>query len=93
MTLQELFGREASWIQFYYARDKDNNLVEPTSWKATKWSLYGAFQKCYNPYYVLEEHIRVYDQLTSSVGSINLWNDDPARTIEDVRQLVKELNV
>ena len=91
-TMQALFDDDPStWTQGAYARDKGNAQVGSENPRATSWCLMGALHKCYlnNP----PECNRVYERMKNRVGKdITAWNDYKA-TFEEVKALVKELNI
>ena len=82
--LVALFAKPDSWVQGVAAVDADGNPADPSSDEAVKWDLYFA---------CLAVKADVRDIFTPKDGGIfntvTSWNDDPARTIADVRKLLK----
>ena len=77
---------EQGWTQEAYARDKTNEKVSTSSREATCWCVMGA---------LVAVTVR-YDQALDTImgvigakhpGDIIDWNDDPARTQEQVLEL------
>lgn len=94
-TLQELFSAENSWTQRAFARDENNIPVNEHDSHAICWCLSGAVYKIYGGKefnYTVSK--KIFNLLKSRIGGpITTWNDNIKRTIEDVRNLVKELNI
>jgi hypothetical protein len=102
MTLQELFAKDGSWCQGAYARDTDgNNLTVSLTYrgpieipkKAISWCLLGGLSLCYgvrsDAYYSARRKL----EMVIGTTRIPSWNDRIGRTINDVRNAVKEANV
>lgn len=88
-TLQEFFADESRWTKGYYFRDENGS---PCSLEeATCACLAGARRIVYGDNTKEEDTIK--DLLYDSLGIIGNWNDASERTIEDVRKLVRELNI
>lgn len=89
-TLQELFSKDGSWTQGCIARDRNGQECSEDSTEAICWCLYGGTHKIYG--YPMSSLIK--ENVRNILGiSIVKWNDEKERTIEDIRNLVKELNI
>lgn len=90
MKLKELFAKPESWTQKQFARDKDGRGCGPQDARAACWCLGGGIAVCYpdnfNP---------VWDKILRRIDSASVidWNDDPARTREDILALCEELDI
>lgn len=89
-SLQELFEDEKRWTKGEYARDEKGFRVDSNSKEAVCWCLSGACSAVYR-----HAGLAIWIKLSRSLpnNEVVAWNDDPARTIDDVRRLVKEAGV
>lgn len=92
-TLQELFSRDDSWCKGDYAKNEDNIYCHWSDSDAIQYCLVGAINKIYG-----HDALYVYKKIQNYLnlepyGIITYWNDSSERTIDDVRKLVKELNI
>lgn len=99
-SLQELFAKDNSFCKNTLATNKDGNPTSPHNLNATSWCIIGAIEKIYGSYQQLLKYGKIIhnklnpDELNSDDwSSIIDWNNAPERTIEDIRKLVKELNI
>lgn len=97
-TLQELFAQDGIWTQGAYARNEKGDRRMPFQGDACQFCLLGAVNFVY--YSDKKKCLQAQDRLTEMIQkddeafvSIQDWNDDPKRTIEEVRALVKEAGV
>lgn len=90
-TLQELYARDWTWTQGAAARTLDGRAVNASNPKACCFCLAGALAVIYSD----EADIKVRAALRYRTHPLWLseWNDDPGRTIDDVRKLVEEAGV
>lgn len=89
-TLQELFSKDGSWCQKLLAKDNKGKACAIQTPEAKSWCLIGGMYKVYG------HNTNISDKIHDGImpeQSISIWNDNKKRTIEDVRALVKELNI
>ena len=91
MNLQQLYAEPDSWTQGLLARTRAGDGVPPDEPGATSWCLLGAAIRCYGD--CTPEYRRAIDLIRRRVGAVIEWNNEPARTIDEVRDLVRELGV
>lgn len=82
MTLQEFFSRENSWVQCSYS-------IYNEKFHTIQYCLLGGIHEVYGLHYLTIMNI-IKKEIKSP---ITFWNDAKERTIEDVRNLVKKLNI
>ena len=97
-TIQELFDdNPKTWTQGSYGRDYNGDPAGPQGGFATSWCILGAASKVYpgfNDHKRQEILVRLKRYaVVHGFGSISGWNDAPNRTFEEVKALVKELNI
>lgn len=92
MTLQELFAKDGSWCQGTKARDENGEECYPGSRVAVSWCLMGACSKVFD---YREDGNAALRRMGEEVGpgGVVEWNDAEGRTIDEVRELVKKLNL
>lgn len=92
-TLQELFSRDDSWCQGASARTKEGWLCGLEI--AHSFCIYGGYQKIYSNTPMCQDiWYKIYNYTTEKTGKTPIsWNDSSKRTIDDVRKLVRELNI
>lgn len=78
------------WTQGASARNKDGGVTTPFSESAACFCTFGALQAAYGPEFLgpmskIEKHLNVF--------VIAPWNDDPARTKEEVIAMLKHLDI
>lgn len=83
MTLQELFAKDDSWTQGTFVMYNCEKNIEQRC-------LLGGLYKVYG-YGIVSNSIR--SRIENEIGPVSLWNDVKERTIDDVRNLVKKLNI
>lgn len=93
-TLQELFSKDDSWIQGSYCKFKYDEFGKIVA--TISWCLSGGINRIYGHNNNLSQEI--YNNCMQKLGyilwgSLAHWNDEPGRTIDDIRVLVKELNI
>lgn len=73
------------------AVDANGRMTHSLSKNATRWCLVGALERCYP----VGTRIAVADRVRKVVNSYSLsgWNDNPARSFEDVRKALIEADV
>lgn len=89
--MRELFEDEKRWTKGDSAKDITGHWINPLSDEAVCWCLSGGLRVVYWDSTKLRQVEETLLKLCD--GSIPAWNDDPARTIDDVRRLVKEAGV
>lgn len=82
-TLQELFADPARWTQRAYARKADGGPVGLCNPDATCFCLIGGLRRLG----------MAENELKNELGDVFRWNDAPGRTIQEVQDLVKKLNI
>lgn len=93
MKVKELLADESKWTQGVYARAA-NGRPTLVDHNAVCWCLDGAIRHCYPAAYddvVLRQKLSAY--FVPLGTNIIRWNDDPARTFEEVQALVHELDI
>lgn len=90
MTVQELFSDKSKWGQDHNGVDKDGYPVGANDPRAVRWCLTGALIKCYGENRGRELRSMLYRHLKTDV---EIWNDDPARTFDEVRDFVAKRNL
>ena len=100
MKAWKFLDNSSKWTQGESARDLNGNKTDPFSPDAVCWCLYGLVNKCYHKedgtddelFDVLLEIDRHVIKRHNKVWGYQ-WNDAPERTWEDVRNLLKELDI
>lgn len=88
--VDELFSDESKWTQHSFAREKCGLPTLTDDPEAETYCLVGAIRKCYD--FVRQKDI--VDLIQKELnGPILSWNDNPKRKFEEVKALVKRLNV
>lgn len=99
MKVSELLNKPSCWTQRQAARNAEDHPINLWSSEARSFCLLGAIERCYGvpgelttdyeP--VLEARRRVW----AAIGhqSITAWNDNPARTFQDVRSVVERADI
>lgn len=89
LKVRELLSGPDKWTQGWSARLADGRECNSTMDGAVCWCLGGAIRYCHeNPgevYHRACEHLGVY--------ALEVWNDAPERTFEDIRKLAEELDI
>lgn len=90
MKIQELLTDESKWTKSHEARDSYGQPVDECSKEAVQWCLLGAIIKCYNV-----DRIGICNKVRIRLDSFMLtsWNDAQNRTFNDIRSLIKELDI
>ena len=89
-TLQELYSKPNTWTQRATARNEKGKSCEIDN--GIKFCLNGALSKVYRDDGM--QRTVAYYKISKFLGmGIIQWNDWPGRTIEEVRDLVKRVNV
>jgi hypothetical protein len=91
MRVRDLLSDETKWCQGSYARDGDDCPTPARSPRAVRWCLVGACHKAYQRREQLKASLRKLQARVS--GPISAWNDAPARTFAEVRQVIEELDL
>lgn len=94
MKLKELFADPKRWTKGAHAKDAAGVGVSVSNPDAKCFCLSGAIIKIHGS----KEHGpggEVYKKIQNYIGHriISAWNDAPERTIEDVQQLCRELDI
>lgn len=91
MKVSELLDAPEKWTQGTWARADDGHSTLLDGALAVSWCLHGAIMRCYP---LADGHAialrRIGERLEWKVAQ---WNDDPARTFDEVRALVRELDI
>lgn len=89
-TLQELFSKDDSWLQSFDAQDQKGYYCNPNDPDVVRWCLYGGICKVYKG----DDVKKISDKIKNKLMlPIVFCNDTKERTIDHIRQLVKELNI
>ena len=89
---REILSNPECWCKKHDASDENGNFINPTSERAVKWCIIGAYQKAYNDpscgviYYYMDP---LHSSLKEVFGKESLiaFNEDPATTHKDVLDL------
>ena len=91
MTLQELFAKRSRWIQGAEFQLKNTVLLDKPEEVTDELQccLAGGVRMCYPELYMklLEDFRRIYPHMV-----FISWNDDPARTFEDIQAICPVLD-
>lgn len=92
MKVHQLLSDESRWTGGALARTRAGEAVRAENPEAVSWCLSGALAKCYPD---LKEWGMALGTLAQALGvcCVSAWNDDPARTFEEVRDLVVTLDL
>lgn len=95
MKIYELLDSPDKWCKGNLAVNKSNEPVMEDEKSACKWCLIGALYKCYSDstQIVLDTEYLLSKKLRVDINEIEVWNDDPNTTYEDVIKLCKELDI
>ena len=98
MKAYELLDSEEKWCKGANARDKDGNIVDPTSSTAKQWCINGALCRCYRKVADMGAAANKLSKLLTGRiswpgGPYISWQDKKGRTFEEVHQLLKEADV
>lgn len=91
MKVKELFSDPSKWTQNTLYRDNTGKEVPWNNPNIVSFCLLGAIRHCYRYFQYIPIEILVRDKLI--IGDITIWNDDPDRTFEEVKELVEELDI
>lgn len=86
--VHEVLEKPGIWIQGYMFKNSENNPCDINQFCSA--CLMGWLIFIYRDDEKFDE---VHDKLTNKIGSIPLWNDEPGRTQEEVKQICKELDI
>ena len=89
--LKEVRGLiESGWTVVALARDATGAQCNPTSHKATSWSLYGAIQKAVRSPFAsaLVVYNSLHRALPSGTKTVREFNDAPDRTREEILAVI-----
>lgn len=89
MKIRDLLDKPEKWTKKREARSADGLPTSALNEDAVAYSVYGAIKRCYQK----DQFEAIYRKIYDTVGHVTHWNDDPATTFEEVRQLVNELDV
>ncbi len=94
MKVKELFTGPDKWTRRVFARDSKGAECNSSAKSATCFCMMGAVLHCYPdvPKAVWDDIKR---RVTDATGadSVYQWNDDPARTFDEVKALVEKLDI
>ena len=92
MKVGKLLSDKSKWCKKKLAATKDGESCLIFDEFATQWCLEGAIIKCYVMDF--ETQRKINERIRNKIGNdIPNWNDAPERTFEDVKKLVKKLNI
>lgn len=91
MKLQEFFSTKDTWIKGHSAATKSgwptfiNNII------ASKWCILGGIIRCYPP----DKREDIIQKVINYTGYENItqWNDNYTTKFEDVKELIKTLDI
>jgi hypothetical protein len=90
MKVRELLDKPEKWTKGWWARDSKGRMVIFDT-TAVSWCLVGAIEECYS--YSERRAIDLKVQEALLVSRIDIWNDAPERTFEDIKDLVEKLDI
>lgn len=95
MTVADLLSDSSKWCQHAAALDASGAATDPSYPSAVQWCLVGAVEKIYSHerYAILtrlSDYLLAYTRLSSQIIA---WNDSDKRTFEDVRHVIKALDI
>ena len=91
MKAHEILSDASKWTKGTLARDNKGQVCWIDSEAACQWCLMGAVRVAY-PNSIANES--ALDRIQAKISPpISDWNDDPATTFQDVRNLLLELDV
>ncbi len=95
MKAHELIAKPENWTKCAAARNKNGEPVFESSPQASSFCMIGAIARCYGPDEFREFVERLVNYLRIRKGAVLIsnWNDDPARTHEEVLEVLKELDI
>lgn len=102
MKIRELFSSPEKWTKGCYARTSGHAQIppfDPDFQNAACYCLIGAVKRCYSPFQETEIIEKIVKELSicptphEEYRGIGDWNDDPARTFEEVKDLVDKLDI
>lgn len=97
MTLKQLFSDSSKWTQGSLVIDSNGiELLSILDKRAAAWCFSGGLCYCYQDtdYTKIRRKIQEYLKAKYSFyGQFWVWNDDPARTFEDIQRLCQELDI
>jgi len=94
MKIHKFLNNPKKWTHGSLARDHRGYGTLPIGRYAKSWCLAGIMIKCYGG--SSDKYNEVKNKLQQELGrsmSITLWNDDPNRTFQDVKNLVTRLDI
>lgn len=89
MKVQELLTDETKWTRGEYALNAMGCPANPRAAGAVRWCLAGAIQRCYAG----PEQLARFAAVRTIHADVQVWNDDPARTFAQVRELIVALDL
>jgi len=93
MKLQELFTDESKWTKEAFARNKNNLKVDVSSPFAVCWCIYGGVMKCYGQDGEDKSFILSRILALNNFVSVIDFNDCELTTFEDIKKIIKELDI
>lgn len=94
MKVKDLLTGPDKWTKGNFACDLDGHRANILTPAAHRFCLIGAVYQCYGLKEAPLVRERIMDRLgKQTAGGVVGWNDDEARTFDDVRRLVEELDI
>lgn len=108
MKVKELFTDESKWCKNVPARDVNGEEIVLWDEKAVCWCLLAAVDLCYGIIAQVTGEVNITGKIVEKLNlhienieypdeekftAITNWNDDPARTFQDIKNLVEELDI
>lgn len=92
-TLQELFADKTRWTKGAFAKSPEGFKVWACSDNATCFCFAGGAARIYPDIRIRQE---IFNRVNDELGKISCivdWNDEKIRTVEEVQELCRKLNI
>jgi len=98
MKVRDLLIDASKWTTKTSARNAEGEACSPISKDAVCWCLSGAMLKCYPDTYYDHSWLEIERRLRNHLKilgeySLLVWNDNPKRTFQDIRDLITTLDI
>lgn len=89
MKLSSLFTDASKWTQGGYAKNAEGTIVDPLDETAQCFCIAGGVMRSQHPTQWNMVILKITNHLKIEYKDIAKWNDDPARTFEDVQKAIQ----
>ena len=95
MKAHELLSDPSKWTQGVLARRQDGSAIAPVNPEACSFCIVGALYHCYDAKTAMDIWTTLDEEFYDKHNEIGIgdWNDDPARTHEEVVEFLKSKNL